>query len=120
MTDAAIPPGELLYSIAEPSRLRLLNSLAAGPMFVSDLQAVLDLPQPTVSRHLMVLRHSGVVRGDPVGPHVLYRLIRGPRPTAALLEAILTALDNDPVYQSERKRAQVRSRIRAQAGRATA
>lgn len=120
MTDVPTPPAELLCSIAEPSRLRLLNSLAAGPMFVSDLQAVLDLPQPTVSRHLMVLRHAGVVRGEPVGSHVLYRLIRGPRQTSALLDAVLSALEADPVYRSERQRAQIRSRIRSQSGRASA
>ena len=43
-------------AIAEPTRLRILNCVAAAPLFVSDLVAILGLPQPTVSRHLRVLR----------------------------------------------------------------
>ena len=35
---------EVLLTIAEPTRLRILNCLAAAPLFVSDLQDVLDLP----------------------------------------------------------------------------
>ena len=50
----------LLLTIAEPTRLRILNCLAAAPLFVSDLQEVLELPQPTVSRHLKVLRSADI------------------------------------------------------------
>ena len=45
---------DTLLTVAEPTRLRILNCFAAASLFVSDLQAVLDLPQPTVSRHLQV------------------------------------------------------------------
>lgn len=106
--------------MAEPTRLRLLNCLAAGPLFVTDLQAVLDIPQPTVSRHLSVLRHSGVVEGESLGSYVLYRLRPGPAVIATLLEAVLTALDTDPVFHRERRRATTRARSRATTHRATA
>ena len=65
---------DTLLTVAEPTRLRILNCLAAAPLFVSDLQAVLDLPQPTVSRHLQVLRKAELVRDTPVAQFVLYRL----------------------------------------------
>src|SRR5947208_17029378 len=67
---------ELLLTVAEPTRLRILNCLAAAPLFVSDLQVVLDLPQPTVSRHLQVLRRADLVRDTPIAQFVLYRLRR--------------------------------------------
>ena len=67
---------EVLLTIAEPTRLRILNCLAAAPLFVSDLQDVLDLPQPTVSRHLQVLRKAELVRDTPIAQFVLYRLRR--------------------------------------------
>src|SRR5690606_41798042 len=47
---------DLLQALGEPTRLRILNCLQAAPLFVSDLVLILDLPQPTVSRHLRVLR----------------------------------------------------------------
>ena len=67
---------DLLLAIAEPTRLRIVNCLAAAPLFVSDLQAVLDLPQPTVSRHLQVLRRADLVVDTPVAQFVLCRLRR--------------------------------------------
>ena len=58
----ALSATDTLLTVAEPTRLRILNCLAAAPLFVSDLQAVLDLPQPTVSRNLQVLRKAELVR----------------------------------------------------------
>ena len=82
-------------TVAEPTRLRILNCLAAAPLFVSDLQAVLDLPQPTVSRHLQVLRKAEVVRDTPIAQFVLYRLRRDTGAHGRLLSAILDALVHD-------------------------
>lgn len=112
---------DFLLAVAEPTRLRLVNCLAAAPLFVSDLQAILELPQPTVSRHLTVLRHAGIVRDTPVGQFVLYRLHRTAR-YERLLNAVLEGLAGEDVMRSERHRALERSRGRARAvpGRGTA
>jgi ArsR family transcriptional regulator len=106
---------ELLLTVAEPTRLRILNCLAAAPLFVSDLQAVLDLPQPTVSRHLQVLRKANVVRDTPVAQFVLYRLHRDLDRSGRLLGAILDALGRDDRMRAERSRAFDRSRTHTRA-----
>lgn len=103
-------PTRLLTTVAEPTRLRILNCLAAAPLFVSDLQAVLDLPQPTVSRHLQVLRRADVVRDTPIAQFVLYRLRRDASPQGRLLGAILDAVAKEPSMRVERERAGTRSR----------
>ena len=103
-------PADLLLTVAEPTRLRILNCLAAAPLFVSDLQAVLDLPQPTVSRHLQVLRRADLVRDTPIAQFVLYRLRREPGPPGRMLTAILDAVRNDEEMRAERGRAVDRSR----------
>lgn len=105
----------LLVTVAEPTRLRILNCLAAAPLFVSDLQDLLDLPQPTVSRHLTVLRRAELVRDTPVAPFVLYRIRRDVGPQGKLLNAILDALATDPPLRRERSRALDRSRTRGRA-----
>jgi ArsR family transcriptional regulator, arsenate/arsenite/antimonite-responsive transcriptional repressor len=107
---ASISAADLLLTVAEPTRLRILNCLAAAPLFVSDLQVVLDLPQPTVSRHLQVLRRAELVADTPVAQFVLYRLRRGSDPPGRLLGAILDALAQDERLRSERNRASERSR----------
>jgi ArsR family transcriptional regulator len=106
------PPSttELLLTVAEPTRLRILNCLAAAPLFVSDLQVVLDLPQPTVSRHLQVLRRADLVRDTPIAQFVLYRLRRDVSSQGRLLSAILDAVLHDGKMRSERDRAADRSR----------
>jgi len=107
-------PADLLLTVAEPTRLRILNCLAAAPLFVSDLQAVLDLPQPTVSRHLQVLRRADLVRDTPIAQFVLYRLRREPGPPGRMLSAILDAVQNDDAMREERGRAVDRSRTHTQ------
>jgi ArsR family transcriptional regulator len=106
---------ELLLTVAEPTRLRILNCLAAAPLFVSDLQAVLDLPQPTVSRHLQVLRKARLVRDTPVAQFVLYRIQRDLDRSGRLLGAILDALRDDDRLRTERTRAYERSRSHTRA-----
>jgi ArsR family transcriptional regulator, arsenate/arsenite/antimonite-responsive transcriptional repressor len=101
---------ELLLTVAEPTRLRILNCLAAAPLFVSDLQAVLDLPQPTVSRHLQILRRAHLVRDTPIAQFVLYRLRPNGGSHGRMLSAILDAVVHDDELRAERHRAVDRSR----------
>ncbi|MFL5403237.1 MAG: ArsR/SmtB family transcription factor [Gemmatimonadales bacterium] len=112
MTTSAISgsAADLLLTVAEPTRLRILNCLAAAPLFVSDIQAVLDLPQPTVSRHLQVLRRADLVRDTPIAQFVLYRLRREGGPAGRILSAVLEAVENDAAMRAERERAADRSR----------
>ncbi|HXE58899.1 MAG TPA: metalloregulator ArsR/SmtB family transcription factor [Gemmatimonadales bacterium] len=101
---------DLLLAVAEPTRLRIVNCLAAGPLFVSELQALLRLPQPTVSRHLKVLREAGVVRDTPIARFVLYRLRRDGDARGRLLSAILEAVTHDERLRREREEAVARRR----------
>jgi ArsR family transcriptional regulator len=54
---------QLLRVIAHPTRLKIIERLAAEaePLCVSDLEPDLGIPQPNVSQHLAVLRKTGVV-----------------------------------------------------------
>ncbi len=107
---ASESPTQLLLTIAEPTRLRILNCLTAAPLFVSDLQAILGLPQPTVSRHLTVLRKAGLVRDTPIAQFVLYRVRREGGPQGRLLQAILDAISHDEQMRAERHCALDRNR----------
>jgi ArsR family transcriptional regulator len=63
----------LVKAFADPVRLRLLNLLAGGEVCVCHLHEALELPQPTVSRHLAYLRKRGLVVGRKEGLWVYYR-----------------------------------------------
>jgi ArsR family transcriptional regulator len=107
---STLSPIELLLILAEPTRLRILNCLQAAPLFVSDLQLVLDLPQPTVSRHLTVLKRARIVRDTPIAQYVLYRIRQETGPQGRLVQSVIEALGHDETLRLERHRALDRSR----------
>ena len=47
--------------IAEPNRRAILSLLASSERSVSELEQQLRMPQPSVSKHLRVLREAGFV-----------------------------------------------------------
>lgn len=59
-----MPAAELdrvLAALADPHRRRTVDLLRGGPRRAGDLARALDLPAPAMSRHLRVLRQSGLV-----------------------------------------------------------
>lgn len=61
-------------ALAEPKRIQLLYALHEEPRNVSALAEALELPQPTVSRHLNLLRQSLMVTSERSGTSITYRL----------------------------------------------
>ena len=61
-------------ALADPSRILILYLLSEGPLNVNTLVEKLELPQPTVSRHLKVLRERGLVTAERDGQSVFYSL----------------------------------------------
>jgi DNA-binding transcriptional ArsR family regulator len=61
-------------AVAEPRRRRILDVIADGELSVTDLVRELGVPQPLVSKHLRVLRETGLVVARDDGRQRLYRL----------------------------------------------
>jgi DNA-binding transcriptional ArsR family regulator len=64
--------------IAEPNRRAILGLLANSEQSVRELERRLHMPQPTVSKHLRVLREAGFVESTVDAQRRLYRLKPGP------------------------------------------
>jgi DNA-binding transcriptional ArsR family regulator len=60
--------------IAEPNRRAILSLLVSSEQAVGDIERQLRLPQPTVSKHLRVLREAGFVECTVDAQRRLYRL----------------------------------------------
>lgn len=69
----AATTSDAFNAVAEPRRREILAYLAAAERPVGDLVAHLRLEQPSVSKHLKVLREVGLVRVRRNGRHMLYR-----------------------------------------------
>jgi DNA-binding transcriptional ArsR family regulator len=61
-------------AFGDPSRLRIVVLLSSGEMTVSDIVEKVGLSQPTVSRHLGILRDADVVIDRREGQKVYYSL----------------------------------------------
>src|SRR5215467_13462297 len=69
----AATTSDAFNAVAEPRRREILNHLAIAELPVGDLVIRLGLEQPSVSKHLKVLRDVGLVRVRRNGRHMLYR-----------------------------------------------
>ena len=60
--------------IAEPNRRAILGLLVSSQQSVGEIERHLRMPQPTVSKHLRVLREAGFVESTVDAQRRLYRL----------------------------------------------
>ena len=86
---AVQPLAKLMKALADETRLRIVALLAHGELCVCHVESGLDIPQPTASRHLAVLRNAGVVEARRDGSWIHYRLATQADPTS---ERVLQAL----------------------------
>jgi DNA-binding transcriptional ArsR family regulator len=64
---------EVLRALAHPARMEVVAYIAArGPLCVCHLEEDLDYSQPTISKHLSVLRKAGLVESRREGRWVYY------------------------------------------------
>jgi len=61
-----------LKVLSDPTRVALLSQLACDPMSVTELAALYDLAQPTVSIHVRQLREAGLVVARKEGGRTIY------------------------------------------------
>ena len=103
----------LFRGFADPTRVRILNLLAAGDLCVCDLVDILGLPQSTVSRHLGYLRRSRLVEVDRGARYDHYRLAAPDNPVHRnLLECVRGCFRGIGSLDAERRRAEARVRER--------
>lgn len=93
--------------LADGTRLRMINLLTEGELCGCDIQYVLDLSQPNVSRHLTYLKRSGLVTDNRQGYRVFFRLNGADDPEHAALFAYLReAFRQDRVFAQDKRRLQ--------------
>lgn len=69
---------ELLKAFAHPVRLQIIELLLLGlyneGCSVNSIQKKLDIPQPTISQHLQILKNKGIIDGSKKGVEVCYKV----------------------------------------------
>ena len=65
---------DFCFALSDPTRILMLYALNEKPLNVTELTNELNIPQPTASRHLKVLRERGLVQTTRQGTIVTYHL----------------------------------------------
>jgi ArsR family transcriptional regulator len=102
---AAIDELESLFkALADKTRLRILALLGNNEVCVCHIHDSLQLPQPTVSRHLAYLRRSGLVSARRDGVWMHYQVSRSLNPVLrGIVTAAVEALQRVPATTQDRK-----------------
>lgn len=108
----------MFRAFSDPIRLRTLHLLTGGEMCVGDLVEVLQVPQPTASRHLRYLREAGLVEVRREGRWCFYSLAEaGSGFHRRLLDCLGSCFAEVPELRSDAERA---GRLRETGGCCTA
>jgi ArsR family transcriptional regulator len=83
------PAPQLFRTLADRTRLRIVNLLSRGSLCVCDIQRILGQPQSSVSRHLALLKAAGLIGDRRDGMRVFYALTTW---DTALARAVLAAI----------------------------
>jgi len=105
---------ELFQSLADPTRLRLLNLLAqTGEICVCELADALQVPQYNVSRHLQLLIQAGMLKDRRRGKWVYYGIASDLRPhQRSLLRAVEQLHEKREDFLQDESRARRRLKLR--------
>lgn len=101
MQDAVL----MMKRLANPARLKIARALTDGELSVGELEALLDIHQPTLSQQLADLREADIIAPRREAKQVFYRLA-DPR-AAALVSAL------DEIFAQEEPQPQLRMQGRA-------
>ena len=82
---------ELIESICNLTRIRIIRALAETPLAAGDLARVVNRTAPATSQHIRVLRDAGAIESTRSGNVVRYRLTKNT--SAEILEVIARAFD---------------------------
>lgn len=87
---------KVMKALSDRTRIKLIKMLQAREMCVCEMQAALELSQPSVSKQLRVLEEAGLVESRKDGLWVIYRLVeRAESIYADHMQAILKEWLND-------------------------
>lgn len=61
-------------AMADPTRRKILDMLKGGPKTAGEISDAFASAQPTISRHLAILKHADLVVGERQGSFIVYHL----------------------------------------------
>ena len=97
---------EILKAVSDPTRVRILMSLCNGELCVCRITALLKLATSTISKHMSILKHAGLVDSRKDGKWMFYKLNLSGNTGLGLkiLSLLKSSLINDDLITSDAAR----------------
>jgi len=93
---------QVLKSLADDTRLRIINLLDQRSLSVTELCNILEKNQSNISKHLTRLRLTGVVMDKRLGLNVYYALSKTPQKwQKTILKAITSDLSGISIFKKD-------------------
>jgi ArsR family transcriptional regulator len=94
---------QVLKAVADKNRIRIIKMLEKKKMCVCELSAVLEITQPSVSKHLSILNHAGIIKGERNSQWIDYSLCTEKinQYTSVIQDMIKNWLNNDLVIEND-------------------
>ncbi len=105
---------DVLKTVGEPTRFRLLALLARGDLTVTDLTEILGQSQPRISRHLKLLAEDALIDRYQEGAWAYFRLRHEGAGAKVVRTLLATAMEDDPVLLRDSERLAAVKRQRAE------
>jgi ArsR family transcriptional regulator len=92
---------QVMKALSDPNRVAVLKILEQGELCVCEIQHLLELAQPTVSKHMKILEEAGLVKRRRQGTWIMYSLAGGEESvyTQTMLAELKNWLQDDPTVQ---------------------
>jgi ArsR family transcriptional regulator len=102
---------ELFKIFADKNRLRILNLLQQRKMCVCELAFVLQVTQPSISRHLKRIKELGLLGDEQDGLWTNYFLMKSSN-ADAILKSVKSFLKDDKVIKADLERLKTADRTK--------
>ncbi|HOL35739.1 MAG TPA: metalloregulator ArsR/SmtB family transcription factor [bacterium] len=93
---------DFLHAISDEKRIRILKMLEKKPLCICQLTAVLEIRQPTVSKHMAKLKKANIVFEKRTGQFIVYILNRN-HPFINIWWVASCLIDNSVIAKDEKK-----------------
>ena len=98
--EQALGRARVMKALGHPLRVMIVDALHRGDLCLCDLHPLFKVRQPTLSRHLAVLKQSGLITERRAGPRIILHLA-----TPCILRAFDCAMEVVEADHRRRSRA---------------
>ncbi len=95
---------QILKALADETRLRIVNILSVKEFCVCEIQEILSMSEPRISRHLRILKTAGLVSSKEEGRWVFYTLQPDPK-LERLFSFLKGSLKDNEVFKRDLEKA---------------